>query len=130
MFDLRAGVEETPTEQENSFADRFNGKRIPRSGAYRPTSRQAMGSGYGGDVVLKNFLFEMKLTTKNSISLKKEWLRKIAVGARPKGKNPGLHIQFNGIDSTCDDRWVLIEESVFKELIEGQLDETEKGSSS
>lgn len=114
-------VEETPTDQENSFADRFKGNRVPRSGAYRSSSAQATGSGYGGDVELDDFIFELKQTKKKSISIKKDWLKRMSVGARPKGKMPGIQIQFSGIDATCDDRWVMIEESTFKELLDGQV---------
>lgn len=112
---------ETPTSQENGFAKRAGGHRVARSGAHRSHGIHDTGSGYRGDVVLEDFIFEAKQTKNHSISIKVDWLNRMAIGARPKGKRPGLHIQFNGTtDIICDSKWVMIEESEFLELLNGK----------
>lgn len=113
--------DETPTDQENTFAGKIGGHRKVRSGAHRAHGVYDTGSGFEGDVSNEIFEFECKQTKNRSISLKVDWLNRMAMGARPKGKVPGLHIQFTGpIDVICDTKWVMIEESVFLELINGK----------
>lgn len=110
---------ETPTGQESSFAKKAGGRRVVRSGAHRSHSIHDQGSGYKGDVSLDDFEFEAKQTKNKSISVKVDWLNRMAIGSRPVGKAPGLHIQFNGTtDILCDNKWVMIEESEFLELLE------------
>lgn len=112
---------ETPTDQESGFASRAGGRRVVRSGAHRPHGIHDQGSGYRGDVSLEHFEFEAKQTKNKSMSVKVDWLNRMAIGARPKGKAPGLHIQFNGTtDIICDNKWVMIEESEFLELLNGK----------
>lgn len=118
---------ETPTEQEYDFAKECGGRRVPRSGAHRPSGIFDQGSGYKGDVELEDFIFELKQTKNNSISIKVDWLNRMVKGAIPKSKRPGVQVQFNSPqrDRMTEKNWVLIEQSAFKELLNGQAkDET------
>lgn len=126
IFDT--SINETPTQQEDSLAERVGGRRVPRSGAYRSSSIMATGSGYGSDVEDDYFCYECKLTKNESISLKIDWLKRITIGAKPKGKNPALHIQFNGLPNICDSRWVLIEENIFREMLDAYKNQIKKES--
>jgi hypothetical protein len=105
-------------KHERSLADDLGGKRRYLSGANRPDSVFNRGPGYKGDVVLADFEIEAKRTEKRSISIKMEWLIRMAVGAFSHGKKPAIQIQFDHLNTICDNKWILIEQSAFKELLE------------
>lgn len=111
-------VDENPTEQEYSFAEKLNGRRHIRSGAFRSDNAYATGSGYCGDVSSEDFEIECKQTKNKSISIKAEWLNRMAIGAFSHSKKPALHLQFKDhLNGICDNKWVLIEERSFLELL-------------
>lgn len=66
------------------------------------------------------FLIEAKATESKTMRLDRHWLRKIHKEAVDVNKYPALLIQF--IDSESDvlrtGSWVMVEEQVFKELVE------------
>lgn len=72
-----------------------------------------------GDIVVDNFRIECKSTIKDSISIKRGWLKKIAAEAQDHTQDPGLFIQFvteNG-QSRDNGSWALIRERDFQELL-------------
>ena len=73
-----------------------------------------------GDMNLPAYKIESKATEKDSMSLKLEWLCKIAQEAFEMDVAPALIVQFVTGDGRPRESgsWVLIPESVFKELIE------------
>jgi hypothetical protein len=107
------------TYQELDLAKDLGGKRRAYSGANRPVSVYNQGPGYNGDVTVGDYEIEAKRTDKDSISLKIDWLIKISKGAAGRGKKPAVQIQFDKLNSVCDNKWVLIEQSTFKELLGG-----------
>lgn len=70
---------------EKRLAKQLGGKVRPASGAVE---------GLKGDIVFDNVLMEAKSTLKNSISIKHDWLAKIATEARNDGKTPALAVSF------------------------------------
>lgn len=95
---------------EESLAKRVGGTLQPGSGAL---------DGAKGDVKVGDFLMENKSTQGASLSLKQDWALKIYQEALEQNKNPALSIQFvrgNG-QSEKRDRWVMITEAMFLELI-------------
>jgi len=112
-------------KHESDLANDLGGKRRSLSGANRPTSIFNRGPGFKGDVVLADFEIEAKRTANRSISLKMEWLIRMAVGAFAHGKKPAIQIQFDSLNTVCDNKWILIEQSVFKELL-GNTNETQR----
>lgn len=94
-------------KQEKRIAHKFNGKVVPNSGG---TKFQ------GGDVVTDNFLIEAKtcLQSKNSMSIKKDWLIKMQEQAFEQGKSySALAIDFG---ENAD--YFIINSKLFKFLLE------------
>jgi hypothetical protein len=96
---------------EKRLSKRIKAKLTPASGALE---------GAKGDMEKRNFLIESKATKHASISVTLEWLDKIAIEARDRGKDPALVIQF--VDAAGNpwrgSSWVLIPERVFAEISE------------
>lgn len=76
--------------------------------------------GAKGDFGLTEFLVENKCTEHRSLSLKADWLDKISKEARAEGKAAAVAIQFvdRSGNSQREDRWVMIREDEFSELLE------------
>lgn len=114
----------------NPFIDRQNrgthkhGQKGERKAAKRLGGRNRPGSGSldgaKGDIMLSEFLVENKTTEHKSISIKLDWLEKIAREAREEGKAPALAVQFvdRQGNSMRHARWVMIPEDEFKEMTE------------
>lgn len=107
----------TPTrtyskKQEDYVAKKFNGRRQPNSGAtpFAP-----------GDVILDNFLIECKTKTKSSdsISIKKDWFKKIREEAIFLGKQ---HIALTFNFGPDEENFYIITEDMFNELINKEID--------
>src|SRR5688572_23785435 len=108
-------------KQEQRIASKIGGKRIPRSGGL-PWSNWLKNKTSDGDISTKEFHVEHKSTEHASISIKKEWLNKVAAGARSSMKDPALVVTFEkGLDQPED--WVMIPISVFERLIAKHDDE-------
>jgi hypothetical protein len=105
-------------QHESDLAKDLGGKRRVMSGANRAESIYNRGAGYKGDVVLPDFEIEAKRTAKRSIGIRIDWLIRMAIGAFAHGKKPAIQIQFDSLNTICDNKWILIEQSVFKELLE------------
>jgi hypothetical protein len=97
---------------EKRLAKRVGGRLTPASGAL---------SGAKGDVVLPAVLLEAKSTVNDSLSLKLDWLVKIAGEARAVGKDPALAVTFTTGDGRprAGGSWVLISERRFREMEQG-----------
>ncbi|MFI5102878.1 MAG: hypothetical protein ACHP9V_05855 [Terriglobales bacterium] len=96
---------------EKRLAKKLGGRQTPASGAM---------IGAKGDISFEKLLMEAKSTTNDSMSLKFEWLAKIAAEARNMGKTPALAVSFvtpTGHDWPDGD-WVMVPMDVFKELFD------------
>lgn len=108
----------TGTQAEKRTAKRLKATLTPASGAL---------DGAKGDMSLGLWLLENKSTVNFSVSLKLDWLLKISQEALEKGKYPALCIQFthqSGLPRNGGS-WVLMPESVFKEL-QSEVDSSEE----
>lgn len=93
---------------EKRLAKQLNGRAQPASGAVE---------GLKGDIVFAKVLMEAKSTTGNSISIKHEWLSKIAYEARNETKIPAVAISFvtpEGKPVISGD-WVMVPRHVWEE---------------
>jgi len=86
-------------------------------GRGRPASGALVGA--KGDIALEQFLMEAKSSTRESMTLKLDWLCKIAREARSEGKKAALTISFVTEDGRArlDGDWVLLPLHVFEELL-------------
>lgn len=101
-------------KHENRLSKRLGGKRLPRSGGmawsrWDKTTAQ-------GDVSLPDFHLEHKRTECESMSVKHDWLRKVADGARRVGKDPALGVTFEERGKAPDD-WIMMPLDVFERLL-------------
>lgn len=96
-------------DSEKHTAKRLHGKLKPASGAM-PSAK--------GDMELPEFLVEAKSTVKDSIYLKRAWLKKIGQEALGVGKYPAVSITFTTEDGKPRHRgaWMLISEDAFLQL--------------
>ena len=100
-------------KSESRTSKRLTGKLTAASGA---------SAGSKGDITLPEFLLENKSTVKASLSIKLDWLRKIATEALGVCKEPALSIQFTDEKGrpVRNGNWVMIREDTFRELTEGE----------
>ena len=113
----KADKVKTSKAHELRLAKELGGQRTPRSGGlpFSPFSNRTQGR----DIETKDSLIEHKNTTKNSISIKKEWLEGIKLSASAAFKDPMVIITFqNGHEKPED--WVMIPIEVYKRLQAGQ----------
>jgi len=105
------GIGHNGRVSENSLAKRLGGTLTPASGAM---------AGAKGDIRLDDFLIEAKATQAASMSLQQDWLYKVYQEALELSKSPALAITFTSPtgSSSKRDRWVMVPESVFQELVE------------
>ncbi len=106
-------------KHEERLAKMLGGRRLPRSGGKKWSPRWEKGGGTdNGDVTTPNFHLEHKRTDAASLSVKREWLDKVAYGARQRAKDPGVVITFETptrLTSTPVE-WILLPMSVFERL--------------
>lgn len=104
---------------EGNLAKRLQGSQQPGSGAI---------AGAKGDVKKDtpsfSFLIESKATKSESMSLKQDWLLKIYQEALEVGRTPALALSFTRENGSSEkrDRWVMVPEHVFQQLIEDSKD--------
>lgn len=106
---------------ERRLAQRLGGKRLARSGGalWSRNDKSATSSGIitdNGDLGTKDFHLESKRTVKDSLSLQKDWLKKVSEGARRVFKDPGVVITFDNGDRKPPEDWVLVPMEVFEKL--------------
>jgi Holliday junction resolvase len=107
-------------EHKIGKAGRASEKRLIKQlgGRGRPASGAMVGA--KGDIDLGTVLLEAKSTTSASISVKHDWLAKIAHEARSEGKTPALSISFVGVGggpAFHDGEWVMIPRYKFEEML-------------
>lgn len=110
----------TPTQKTSkNVGDLAEEKAAGRLGAKLTRASGAMDNDKG-DMNLPTYKIESKATEKDSISLKLEWLCKIAQEAFEMDVDPVLIVQFVTGDGRPRESgsWVMVPEDVFKELIE------------
>ncbi len=99
------------TLSEKKVSKRLEGKLNPGSGAI---------GGIKGDIKFKEILMESKATIKDSISIKLDWLAKISREASDSSRSPALSVTYVNADGDPRKfgKWVMIPESLFKEINE------------
>lgn len=114
----------------NPFQRRMSSQRIGDAGrssekrlSRKLGGRQTAASGAGmekGDIALGAFQIECKATRTDTLSIKREWLLKVAREALSAGKTPALTMTFTDDDgkSKAHGEWVAIPLKVFQTLIE------------
>lgn len=92
-------------KQEKRLARDTGGREQPRSGAH-PILK--------GDVDEGRLLIEAKYTDKMSMSIKQDWLTKIAREAQSlDGKIPALAIEFGNAPADVPRDWIMIPKTAF-----------------
>ena len=96
---------------ETRLAKQLGGRLTPASGALFSK----------GDIDLGPVLLEAKSTIKDSLSVKFDWLSKIAQEARNVGKTPALAISFVAVSGKAwpDGEWVCLPRQAFEEILNG-----------
>mgnify|MGYP006908224991 CR=1 FL=1 len=97
-------------KHEESLAEALGGRRVPASGA----------GNADGDISLKDFLFESKETSGNTLVLHAKDVVKITREAWGAGKSPGLIITIHGMDPAVPKEFVAVPIAMFKELLDNQ----------
>jgi hypothetical protein len=97
------------------------GRKSEKKTAQRLGLRQTPASGAAiakGDLRDESFLIEVKSTKNHSLSLRYDWLTKIAGEARMVGKDPALSVVFTTGQGSplTDGRWIALPERLFREL--------------
>lgn len=103
-------------KHEQRLGDRLGGKRLPRSGGLAWSKWDKTTA--NADIKTPEFMFEHKRTIAESMSVKKEWLLKVAEGARRSGKDPGLIVTFEQAPEKPIE-WVMIPLDVLERLLKG-----------
>ena len=98
---MRSREQRMSQEQERRGARQHGGQVVPASGAI-PALK--------GDVRTPSTLIEYKITKNKSISIKDDWLEKIAAEALVEGRTAVL-----GIEMASGRPWVMVEESEWLE---------------
>jgi hypothetical protein len=80
-------------QHELRLARELGGRRLANSGGAR-RSKWDQYSSQGGDIETEAHVIEHKHTKKDSISIKKEWWKKVEEGATRQEKLPALVITF------------------------------------
>jgi hypothetical protein len=101
-------------KHEERVAGVLGGKRLPRSGGLAWSRSDATTA--GGDLKTEVALVEHKRTENQSISLKKEWLHKVAAAAKRSNKDPAIVITFEEKLQPPED-WILIPVEVYRRLL-------------
>jgi hypothetical protein len=70
-----------------------------------------------GDIKTPSFVIEHKMTVRKSLSLKYEWLKKVAEGAKQQAKDPALIVTFESQDGRKKEDFVVLPLEVFKRLL-------------
>ena len=104
----------TPTEQEDRIARITGGKRVMGSGA----SDYSKGDVRDVQIGEIDFLLECKKTSKKSISIKWDWLKKISKEADEQECEPGLAFEIQGGDNDpiAERDWIAIPVRVFEKI--------------
>ena len=113
--DRRAKVKRAK-DNEHRIAGAFGGKRLPRSGGRRWAGSSDTTTDQG-DIISPHYLIEHKHTIKDSISLKKEWLRIVADGARRQAKTSALVVTFETANKKDRDDYVVVPLEEFLRLM-------------
>ncbi len=103
------GIGQAGRASEKNIAHHLKAKLKPASGSM---------TGAKGDMELPEFLLEAKSTVKDSIYIKREWLKKIGQESLGVNKYPAVSITFTTEDGTPRHRgsWVMITQDMFREL--------------
>lgn len=103
FLDGRQRTKPLVVKHERSTAKRFGGTTTIGSG----------NKGMKGDVHAGGVMYENKLTTKRSLSLKLDWLLKLRREARAANLEPALSIRFE----EGGEEWVLVPLDRYQEML-------------
>ena len=102
---------------ERKIASKLGGKRRPRSGGMQWSKHER--STEDGDVTTPEFQIEHKRTDKKSISIKRDWLDKVKVGAKKFAKDPAVVITFQEPTKPFaeDEDWIMMPLEVARRVL-------------
>jgi len=103
------GVKKKSKRQEDRVARKMGGRTQKGSGSVMF---------HKGDVKTQELLLECKRTDKASMSVKKEWLEKIAKEAVTYDRVPALSIEFDGMAKLVEKDWIMVPSSFLKYLMD------------
>jgi hypothetical protein len=102
---------------ERKVARRLGGRRLPRSGGmqWSATNKSTLGA----DISTKTLHIEHKRIEPGtkSLSIKREWLSKVAEGARKHIKHPAFVFHFEGASDYSED-WMMLPLDIAERLLE------------
>lgn len=101
-------------KHEDRLGKRLGGKRLPRSGGLAWSKWDKTTA--GGDISAPTLHLEHKRTVRESISIPRDWLKKVCEGARRVAKDPGVVITFEKKGQKPED-WVLIPLEILEALL-------------
>lgn len=115
-------------KEEGRIAKKLGGRRLPRSGGlpWTPMDRKiATGLTVGGDVETGELLVEHKRVAPHvkSVSIKRDWLKKVTEGAHGTMKYPAMVLTFKDPKGHEED-WMLMPMSLAERIL-GKLKEEE-----
>lgn len=114
-FDGRPAQKKRSVRKERALADEIGGRVLLNSGAVRLGKRDSGTTATAGaDFQTDSFIFEHKMTIKDSVVLKADWLRQIKATADRTSKHPALVLTFQS--AAGDDDWVMVPKHIFKLL--------------
>ena len=113
-LDSNRGRVKRSKKEEERIAKEMGGKRLPRSGGMQWSKWDKKTA--KGDISTPRFHIEHKETEKQSISIKKDWLKKVTEGARDSMKDPALVVTCT--DGRKREDWAMIRLSDLKRLLE------------
>lgn len=100
-------------QHERRIAKEMGGQRLPRSGGVFK-SNWTNKTTAKGDIRTSDLLIEHKMTSKDSIKVKREWLTKVKDGAWMMDKDPAVVLTFE--DRLGIEEWVLVPRDLFDRL--------------
>jgi Holliday junction resolvase len=104
-------------KQERKIATKLGGIRRPQSGGKRWSKYDSTTE--DGDMTTPEFQVEHKRTDKKSISIKREYLDKVKIGARKFGKDPAVAITFQDPQKPYaeDEDWIMVPLEVARRIL-------------
>jgi len=102
----------TVYNQEKKIAEMLGGKRVARQRSHKGQAKAPY------DGITEQFVIENKQTKKDSISIKREWLKTITDASIGRLRTPLLAIKFLNMPIGYDEHWVMIPAIKFKEIMD------------
>ena len=124
-LDANYGRVKKSKKEEERIAKEMGGRRLPRSGGMQWSKWDKKTA--KGDISTPDFHLEHKETEKQSISIKRDWLKKVVEGAQAAMKTPALVVTF--IEGRRREDWAMIRLDDLKRLMRAAGEDNDSDSS-